>query len=105
MVATIAQGTNGEAKFGDSRALTDALVAAGVPELAPEISATGRGVNIFHALSTQRYVIVRDYASWICLEKKCSRVRGKDMSPVSPDDQMIALSRTIWLQGSPRVME
>lgn len=93
MVATVAHGTNGEAKLGERQILTAALAAAGVPELATEISTTGRGVNIFHALATQHFVIVQDFASWICLEKKCSRVRGKEMSLVSRDDRRILAMR------------
>lgn len=60
MVATITQGTNGEAKLGERQILTAALAAAEAPEIS-----TGRGVNIFHVLETQRFVIVQDYASRI----------------------------------------
>lgn len=83
MMATIGKATDGQGNLGDSQALTAALAAAEAPELAGEITATGRGTNIFHALATQRYVTARDYASWICLEKKCSRVRWRGLDSVS----------------------
>lgn len=78
MLQTIASATNGQGTIGNQQpeVLRAALAAAQSPELEAEISEHGRGSAIFHAISSQGFVAAKDFATWICLEKKCSRVRG-----------------------------
>ena len=77
MMATLAASTNGQGTLGnDGAMLRAALAAAQAPELESEISDTGRGASIYHAIANQGGVPVRDLAAWICVEKKCSRVSG-----------------------------
>ena len=76
MMATIAAATLGSRTVGhDRQILHAALAAAGAPELEAEITATGRGASIHHAIASSADLPTRDFATWICLEKKCSRVR------------------------------
>lgn len=79
MMATLAGPTNGQGTLGnDSEGLRAALSAAQAPELESEISPTGRGASIYHAIANHGGMPVRDLAAWICVEKKCSRVsRGR----------------------------
>lgn len=77
MLAVIAPATSGQGVLMDS-ALGPALDAAGTPEFAPEISAEGRGAIIYHSLTQDGAVLARDFAMWLCLEKKCSRVSDRD---------------------------
>ncbi|CAM9216451.1 unnamed protein product [Ectocarpus fasciculatus] len=75
MMATLAPATNGQGTLGnDGGVLRAALAAAGAPDLEAEVSPTGRGASIYHAIANQGGVPVRDLAAWICVEKKCSRV-------------------------------
>jgi len=75
MMATLAGPTNGQGTLpNNNEMLRAALNAAQAPELESEISPTGRGASIYHAISNQGGVPVRDLATWICVEKKCSRV-------------------------------
>ncbi len=76
MMATLAGPTNGQGTLpNDGNVLRAVLNAAQAPELESEITRTGRGANIYHAIANQGGVPVRDLAAWICVEKKCSRVR------------------------------
>ena len=74
MLATIAPATGGQA-YLSSELCGPALDAAQRPEFAPEISAEGRGSIVYHALANAGVVLARDFAAWICLEQRCSRVR------------------------------
>eukprot|EP00903_Cladosiphon_okamuranus_P008962 g8576.t1 len=75
MMATLAAPMNGLGTLGnDGAMLRAALAAAQAPELESEISPTGRGASIYHAIANQGGVHVRELAAWICVEKKCSRV-------------------------------
>ncbi|CAN0021601.1 unnamed protein product [Pylaiella littoralis] len=75
MMATLAQATNGQGTLGkDAGMLRAALSAAQAPELEQEVTPTGRGSSIYHAIESSGGAPVRDLAAWICLEKKCSRV-------------------------------
>lgn len=77
MVARLSAATNGQnAITSDAAMLRTALTAAGAPHLESEISKEGRGASIFHTLSTEGSVPLRDLASWVCVEKKCSSVSG-----------------------------
>lgn len=76
MMGTIAGATNGQGVIGNNpEVICAALAAAQAPELEAELAAEGRGASIHHGLVTQGSVHTRDFATWICLEKKCSRVR------------------------------
>lgn len=76
MMATIAPATSGQGEIsGDLEVLRAALAAAQAPELEEEITEHGRGATIHHGMMSRGMVPARDLASWICLEKKCSRVR------------------------------
>lgn len=55
--------------------IQSALAAAQASELESEISDRGRGASIYHAFANQGSIPVRDFASWVCVEMKCSRVR------------------------------
>lgn len=75
MMAAIAIPTNGQGTLGDdSDVLRAVLTAAQAPELETEVSPTGRGASIYHAIANQGGVPVRDLTAWICMEKKCSKV-------------------------------
>ncbi|CAM9606703.1 unnamed protein product [Ectocarpus sp. 13 AM-2016] len=75
MMAELAPATNGQGSLGnDGGALRAALAAALAPELEAEVSPTGRGASVYHAIAYQGGVPVRDLAAWICVEKKCSKV-------------------------------
>ena len=50
------------------------MEAAQASELASEIVEHGRGANSYHAFATQNMIPVRDFASWVCVEQKCSNV-------------------------------
>lgn len=74
MLATIAPATAGAASL--ARALCGpAMDAAQCPEFASEITAEGRGSTVYHALANEGKVPARDFAAWLCLERRCSRVR------------------------------
>lgn len=73
MMAAIAPAANGQATLTDA-VMGPALDAAGAPELAAEINAEGRGANIHYSLLHHHTVVARDFAAWVCLEKKSSRV-------------------------------
>lgn len=73
MLAIISPATSGQAALTDT-VLGPALDAAECPEFASEISATGRGALIFHAIASSGTVAAREFASWLCLEKKCAKV-------------------------------
>lgn len=73
MLAVIASATSGQGLIKDS-GLEPALAAAGIPELASEISVKGRGAIIYHSIALEGTVLARDFAMWLCLERKCSRV-------------------------------
>lgn len=75
MMVTLAPTTEGHGALGNDEMLRAALNAAGCPELQEEISPSGRGAGIYHAIADQGSVPVRDLAAWVCVEKKCSRVR------------------------------
>lgn len=77
MLATMTQATNGQGNLAEATVLEAALTAAAAPELAAEITAEGRGASIHHAMEMRGYVDARDFASWIVLEKKCSKVRNR----------------------------
>lgn len=80
MMATLAAPTNGQGTLGnDGLALRAVLSAAEALELETEVSPTGRGASIYHAIANQGCVPVRDLAAWISLEKKCSKAsrRGR----------------------------
>ncbi|CAN0297351.1 unnamed protein product [Ectocarpus sp. 4 AP-2014] len=75
MMVALAASTNGLGTLGDDSAvLRAALGAAQVPELESEISPTGRGVSIYHAIENHGGVPARELATWICMEKKCSKI-------------------------------
>lgn len=74
MLATIAPATGGESCL-PSTLCGPALDAAQCPEFAPEVSSEGRGAMVYHALANEGTVPARDFAAWVCLEKKCSKVR------------------------------
>lgn len=74
MLATIAPATGGVTSL-PSALCGPALDAAQCPELAPEITAEGRGSAVYHALAHEGTVLARDFAAWMCLERSCSRVR------------------------------
>lgn len=74
MMVMIAGATNAQAVLGPP-VMGPALDAAGAAELADEITEHGRGANIYHALQHHKVAAARDFAAWVCLEKKCSRVR------------------------------
>ncbi|CAB1115344.1 ABC [Ectocarpus sp. CCAP 1310/34] len=75
MMTELASATNGQGTLGnDGGVLRAALAAAQAPELEAEVSPTGRGASIYHAIANQGGVPVRDLAAWICVEKKCSKV-------------------------------
>ncbi|CAM9216529.1 unnamed protein product, partial [Ectocarpus fasciculatus] len=75
MMAELAPATNGQGTLGnDGGMLRAALAAAQAPELEAEVTPTGRGASIYHAIANQGGVPVRDLAAWICVEKKCSKV-------------------------------
>ena len=77
MMAKLVVATNGQGTLvDDGEVLRAALRAAQVPELQSEISAAGRGAGIHHAITNQGGAPMRDLAAWICVEKKCSRVRS-----------------------------
>ena len=59
----------------DPAMIQSALAAAQASELESEISDHGRGASIYHAFANQGSIPVRDFASWVCVEMKCSRVR------------------------------
>ena len=76
MMVTIAGATRGSETIGNEMPMLQAaLAAAGAPELAAEVTATGRGAGIYHAIASSGGAPTRDFATWICLEQKCSRVR------------------------------
>lgn len=71
----LVEATNGQgALVNDGEALKAALRGAEASELESEISATGRGATIHHAMANHGGVPMRELAAWICVEKKCSRV-------------------------------
>lgn len=75
-MAAIAEVTNGQESFTDERGVLRAVLSAAQSlDLYAEISAEGRGAGIHHAIATQGSVSIKEFVSWICLEKKCSRVR------------------------------
>lgn len=73
MLATIAPATGGQALL-PNELCGPALDAAQCAQFAPEITAEGRGSTVYHALANVGTVPARDFAAWLCLEKKCSRV-------------------------------
>ncbi|CAM9274541.1 unnamed protein product, partial [Hapterophycus canaliculatus] len=75
MVTTLALPTNGQTNLrNDTQMLKAAFDAAQAPELEAEISSTGRGAGIYHAIANHGHVAVRELATWICVERKCSKV-------------------------------
>lgn len=84
MLVTLGAATDSsalvEAANGQGTLVSDdlraALQAAHASELESEISPTGRGAAIHHAMANHGGVPVRDLAAWICVEKKCSTVRS-----------------------------
>ena len=75
MVNVIANATGNPSQIDyDIPMYTAALDAAQASELASEIVEHGRGASIYHALATQNMIPIKDFASWVCVEKKCSRV-------------------------------
>ena len=75
MVKALVNATGNPSQINNDIAIfRAALEAAEASELASEITEQGRGANIYHAFATQNMIPVRDFASWICVEKKCSRV-------------------------------
>lgn len=83
-MAAIAEVANGREAFTEERGVLRAVLAAAQSlDLYAEISADGRGAGIHHAIATQGSVSIKDFVSWICLEKKCSRVRCFSMWLVS----------------------
>ena len=78
MMVTLAGATRGNGTIGNDRQmLSAALAAAEASELESEVTATGRGASIHHAIASSGGVPTRDFATWICLEKKCSRVKAR----------------------------
>lgn len=73
MLHTIAEATNGQGDLPDS-ALGPAVDAADASYLAAEISPEGRGSHVYHTVANHGTIPARDFASWLCLEKKCTRV-------------------------------
>lgn len=81
MMATMAAATRGSGTIRNERqVLHAALAAARAPELEAEITETGRGASVYHAIVTSGGMPMRDFATWICLERKCSRVRFGEIS-------------------------
>lgn len=76
MMTAVAEVTDGREAVTEERGVLRAVLAAAQSlDLYAEISAEGRGAGIHHAIATQGSVSIKDFVSWICLEKKCSRVR------------------------------
>lgn len=72
-MSSIAPATNGEANLPVT-SLGPALDAVHMPELAPQIVANGFGAGIYNALLHHGTVSAREFSTWLCLERKCSRV-------------------------------
>ena len=76
MTKVLADATGDSSQIAnDLSTLRSALLAAEAPELESEITESGRGATIYHAFATQGMIPTREFAAWICVEKKCSRVR------------------------------
>lgn len=79
----LVEAANGQGTLvNDGEALRAALRAAQASELESEISPTGRGASIHHAMANHGGVPMRDLAAWICVENKCSTVRSVSFSHV-----------------------
>lgn len=75
MMSTISEAINGQENITNGNILIAAVAAAGAPDLTAEITAEGRGAGIRHLFEAQGYIAAREFASWVCVEKKCSKVR------------------------------
>ena len=76
MTRTLADATGDSSEIrNDAGMFRSALVAAEASELESEITEIGRGATIYHAFASHGMVPIREFASWICVEKMCSRVR------------------------------
>ena len=76
MTEILADATGDSSQIrNDLSVLRSALLAAEVPELESEITESGRGATVYHAFATQGMIPTREFAAWICVEKKCTRVR------------------------------
>lgn len=76
-MSTIAPVTDGQVNL-PAALLGPALDAVQMPELAPQIVADGFGASIYHALLHHGAVSTREFSRWLCLERKCKKVRAKD---------------------------
>eukprot|EP00903_Cladosiphon_okamuranus_P016295 g15027.t1 len=75
MMATLTGLTNGQGTLINENAMLWVILnAAQTPELESEITPTGRGASIYHAIANQGEVPARDLAAWICVDKDCSMV-------------------------------
>ncbi|CAM9541397.1 unnamed protein product [Ascophyllum nodosum] len=75
MTEILADATGDSSQIrNDLSVLRSALLAAEVPELESEITESGRGATVYHAFATQGMIPTREFAAWICVEKKCTRV-------------------------------